>query len=183
MRRLLYIIGAPGAGKSTLMARLTAPLGARAVAMDMGYPAPPREWLIDETMKIAAVELGRRRGQFSGTDALASSIINVAEPWLTYQRESETVYAEGARLGNARFLKAAVDAGYKTVLIHLDHAQVDDWRKARSEIIGREQNPSWVAGRATACRNLAVNPPLGVSVIRGHPDAVYTALNEGLDSL
>lgn len=174
MRQLIYLIGAPGAGKSTLMGMLTCGWERRTAPA----PGPQRDWLINrDTCDVDAVEIGRRRAEFSGTDALGSAIINVAQPWLETQTETDLVLAEGARLGNRRFLSAAVAAGYETILVHLDHPDVDEWRASRARALGREQNPSWVAGRATACRNLSADPPDGVIVLRGHPDALFIALD------
>ena len=110
---MIYMIGEPGAGKSTLMARLTEPWE-RFVATGQ-----PRRDLLLEGETIRAVELGKRRaGGFSGTDALGSSVITVAERWL-YQHEAPIVLGEGARLANARWLKAGVDAGYRVTLVLL----------------------------------------------------------------
>jgi hypothetical protein len=119
---------------------------------------------------LEAVEMGRCRTHFAGTDALGQSVITAAIPWIVAQREADLVFGEGARLGNRRFLATAAAAGYAVLLAHLDHPYVDQWRSERAQTLGREQNPSWVAGRATAARNLAADPPPGVTVVSGHPD-------------
>lgn len=171
--RLIYLIGGPGAGKSTLMARLTA--GSDRLTVEKPVP---HDRLIDRvTGDSDAVEIGRRRAAFSGTDALASAIIDKAVPWIA-SRPAGLVLGEGARLGNARFLTAAALAGYDITLTLLDHPQVDAWRLARSARMGRDQSPSWAAGRVTASRNLAANPPAGTTVLRGHPDDLEPALRE-----
>lgn len=175
-RRLVYLVGAPGSGKSTLMARLTAGYS-RAVVPPLNYPAPARDWLLHRrTLAVAAIELGRRRAHFSGTDALPSNAITLAERWLAMQQEAPLVFGEGARLGNRRFLASAVTAGYGVTLVLLDHPEVTAWRTARSAELGKVQNPGWVAGRTTASRNLADAPPSGVRVLRGHPDDIYERL-------
>src|SRR5690606_17822370 len=171
---MIYMIGEPGSGKSTLMARLTEPWSR--------HPADgqPRRDLLLEGETLRAVELGKRRaGGFSGTDALGSTVITVAERWL-YRHEAPIVLGEGARLGNARFLRAAVDAGYRTTLILLEHPESERWRAERSARLGRTQTAAWVRGRATASRRLADYAPTGVGVLRGHPDLVLPLLLERL---
>lgn len=168
--RLVYIVGEPGAGKSTLMAALTEGWERHELPGQ-----PKRDLLIDGT-DTKAVELGRRRpGGFSGTDALSSTVINSAEPWL-FRHEAPLVLGEGARLGNARFLSAAVQAGYETLLVLLDHSEARRWRTSREAVLGRQQNPTWVKGRRTASLRLAESPPAGVHVLRGHPDDLLPRL-------
>lgn len=169
--RMVYLVGQPGSGKSTLMRRLT-----------VGYDRLPAEIPVPHDQLIESVvapvthaEIGRQRGDFSGTDALASSIITRAEPWIA-SRPYPVVLGEGARLGNARFLTAAIDGGYDVLLAVLDHTDAEAWREIRSKQLGKFQNEGWVKGRLTASRNLADNPPEGVSVLRGHPDELFGKL-------
>lgn len=168
--RMVYLVGAPGSGKSTLMRRLTAGLE----RLPVDTPVPHDMLIESVTGAITHAEIGRQRGDFSGTDALASSIITRAEPWIL-SRPYLVVLGEGARLGNQRFLSAAAQ-GYDVVLAVLDHADAEGWREIRSKQLGKFQNAGWVKGRLTASRNLGDNPPDGVTVLRGHPDELYPDL-------
>jgi predicted ABC-type ATPase len=162
MTALIYLVGAPGAGKSTVMAAATERLHRRPLD---GHPA--RDLLIGQTGPVA-VELGRRRDHFSGTDALPMNAVRYAEQWLRGGPDADIVLGEGNRLGNARFLTAAVDAGLAVVLAHLvvPAAVAIERRAQRAERLGTaEQNPAWVAGATTAARRLAKHPPPGVQVV------------------
>lgn len=171
--RLLYLSGQPGIGKSTLMAELTAHLRRLPLPPDDGAPA--RALLIrrlsDGNPWIQAVEIGRRRDSFSGTDALPQTVIDVAERYVRTGRalsETRLLLAEGARLACRRFLTAAADSGWAVTLIHLTGDDTAaERRAARAVLLGKpEQNPGWVKGRITAARNLAAQAPdWGVRVI------------------
>lgn len=169
--RMIYLAGQPGSGKSTLMAKLTAPYDRHSIAPCPNYPVAHDVLTEPITAAVIGVELGRRRTLFSGTDSLPSSIIEKAIPWIATV-PYPLILAEGARLANLRFIKAAVDAGYSVDLALLDHDDADVWRAKRVKKIGREQNAEWVKGRLIASRNLADklgdNP--AVHVTRGHPD-------------
>ena len=160
--RMIYLVGQPGAGKSTLMAALTKGL----VRCPWDEHTVAHDQLVDRvTGEVVGAELGKQRGAFSGTDALASSIIDKAVPWVQSQ-PYDLLLAEGARLANRRFIDAATGAGYAVIVALLDHDDADTWRKRRSKALGREQSPSWVKGRLTASRNLAATYP-GALVVAG----------------
>lgn len=174
-KQLIYLIGPPGSGKSTLMKELTSRWSRTPAETGL-----TRDLLLSrQTCSLEAVELGRRRPHFAGTDALGQSVIAEAIQWMIGQSETDLVFAEGARLGNRRFLATSAAAGYAVLLGFLDHANTPDWRAARERRLGRAQNPSWVAGRGTAARNLAGDPPDGVTVVSGHPDMLRWEI-EGL---
>lgn len=176
--RMIYLVGAPGAGKSTLMARLTDGLARATVTGTAVGHGVTHDMLFDPvTGELLAAELGAQRTMFGGTDALPSSIIERAIPWVQTMPYG-LILGEGARLANKRFLSAAVDAGYEVVLGVLDHADVDTWRAARADQSGREQNASWVKGQTTVTANLATwaERTDGITVYRGHPDDLVAVL-------
>lgn len=175
MKTLVYLVGGPGSGKSTLMAQLTG--GWARVPAPGGFVA--RDWLIDQDGRAAGVELGRQRGDFSGTDALPHNAIGPACDYLAAQTETGLVFGEGARLGVWRFLDLALAAGYSVVLGHLEHPDQRDWLAERSQRLGKIQSPTWVAGRVTAARNLAQTAAAaGVQVISGYPSSVGWRIDE-----
>jgi hypothetical protein len=179
--RLIYMIGQPGAGKSTLMAKLTEHLDRDP---QVSAPVPHDILRYDESRDIAGAEIGRQRDKFGGTDALPASIIEKAIPWIQ-TRPYPLLFAEGARLANKRFIDAACAAGYDVALVLVDHDQADKWLAARAEHIGKVQNPAWVRGRHTADLNLAKHyaerPGEGVQVYTGHPDSLITEIEHLLD--
>jgi P-loop Nucleotide Kinase3 len=144
--QLLYLIGAPGAGKSACMQHLTAHLQRRAVK---GPPAHDELWSAEG---VIGAELGARRAQFSGTDALPMDAMRYVAAWLTQQRYP-LLLGEGARLANMRFFNVALTAGYKVTVAHLQAppAVLEARRQAR----GSAQNPTWIKGATTRAANLA----------------------------
>ncbi|CAJ61395.1 Mycobacteriophage protein Gp1 (partial) [Frankia alni ACN14a] len=112
------------------------------------------------------MELGRRRRAFSGTDALPMDAVVAAERYVRSgqaARETALLLGEGARLGCARFLAAAVAGGWTVELVYLHGTEVAAQRRA-----GRAagQDERWVRGAATRARRLAEGPPAGVLVHR-----------------
>jgi hypothetical protein len=99
----LYILGGPGSGKSTLMARLL-----------RGWTPGPyvrlttRELfghnLLNDDLELG-VYLGHLRPEYPGTDALSLSVAPQALIWLeTLDPQLSWVFGEGARLGHQSFL-------------------------------------------------------------------------------
>jgi hypothetical protein len=132
-------------------------------------PAEPhgvaREILIHpRTYRIVGVELGRRRAGFPGTDTLPMNVCPAACRYVAGRALDETplLLGEGARLGNRRFLTAAVNSGWKVHLVHIFGAApvVAAWRAAR----GSNQSAAWVKGMTTQAARLASQPPPKVTV-------------------
>ncbi|QPX62120.1 adenylate kinase [Mycobacterium phage Indlovu] len=185
MKRLVYIAGAPGSGKTTLAAKLTAPYQRIPVLSEVNHDML-RD---DETGHVIGAELGEWRGEFGGTDLLPASVIDAAVPWIGAITDYDLIIGEGQRLANKRFLLAARAAGYDVTLVLLDHADAAAWQRKRSRKLGRIQNQSWVQGRLNAARQLAdffdgasiTGPGERVKVLRGHPDELLPQL-EGVIS-
>jgi len=145
--RSLYLIGAPGVGKTTLMAALTAPLGEPEV---VATPVPHLKWR-------EVVEVGRRRGEFSGTDALGYAVVPSAVAWVRSERRPAWLLGEGDRLACRPFLDALRAAGDLDVVL-LDAPRLVSYARMcdRAARLGREpQTEAWWKGRVTKCARLA----------------------------
>lgn len=160
MKHFLYVIGEPGTGKSTLVEQLTA-----------GYEAQERDVPFAHrwhpgTFPEAVVELGARRDQFGGTDALAMNVQPRVEQYLA-TTEHNLVLAEGDRLANPKFFDAAIEAGWKLLIARL--YVKPRTALARRQARGSRQDASWVKSRATKVERLAATFPERVIHVR-HED-------------
>ncbi|AWY05258.1 hypothetical protein SEA_MEMENTOMORI_3 [Microbacterium phage MementoMori] len=157
MTDALYLLGAPGVGKSTVMRGVIDHLG-----LDVNpdnYRIHKRltghglfEWTTGETM---GVYLGKHREEFPGTDGLSMAVAPDAREWAaTLRRDREEgvryVFGEGARLGNVGFLTALAEHTWLTV-VHL--TADEDALTARRDERGSAQRPSWMRGATTAAAN------------------------------
>jgi GTPase SAR1 family protein len=140
-RIMLYVIGEPGVGKTTLLRRALAGSEPEIIEQPVPHTRYPG----------GLVAIGRERGTFSGTDALCMSIQPRALEWLN-TLDAPAVIAEGDRLGNAKFIEAARAQGW-TVTIALITAPEEVIIERRAER-GSNQNPSWLEGRRTKVNNL-----------------------------
>jgi energy-coupling factor transporter ATP-binding protein EcfA2 len=140
---LLYLIGVPGAGKSTLFKELT-----------RLQPSAPRKHPFAHIYypMINAVQLGADRPGHSGTDALSMSVQRTACAWLD-TRPADYVIAEGDRLGNSKFFEWCVDNGIELTVVHL--YVTEDLADARRKQRGSDQNAQWLKGRVTKVEGLA----------------------------
>ena len=164
---LVYVIGAPGVGKSTLVAALLGSAGWRAVA----DPIP-------HLRRGNTVMPGRAREAFGGTDSLAMSIAPRAEAWIS-TRPAPTVVGEGDRLAYPRFFEVAAAAGYRVHLVslYLPREAAERRRAERAARLGtKPQNPTWVRGRESKVDNLTA--ALGAVVLSAEaaPEQIADAL-------
>jgi dephospho-CoA kinase len=145
--RVVYVIGAPGSGKSTAVSLAT------------------RDWehIVDwkrpfaHSVYVEGVRLGRTEAQFPGTDTLSMSVNPLACEFVQTD-DYPLCVAEGDRLANAKFL----DACPSLTLIHLDVsvAVARERARKRAEQFGsRVQDESWWKGRVTKVDNLRARFP------------------------
>jgi shikimate kinase len=148
--RTIYIIGAPGSGKSTAVKR----------ALELvywGQPTQRLEPIPHVDYGAGCIQLGKVRDTgFSGTDALGMGINPRAIEFIK-SRPAAVIIGEGDRLANAAFLTAADQAGVLT-LVWLDVAPEVARERAqqRALLLGtKEQTESWWKGRYTKTARLA----------------------------
>lgn len=151
MSHFLYLLGAPGSGKSSLVRALST--SARGVAHKK--PFPHIEWAAPGG---EVVELGARREKFSGTDALPMNTQPRAVAYVD-AHPGPLLLAEGDRLANDGFFKAVQAAGYTFTLVWLDPP--GEWMATRrAERVerdgGRLQNESWIRGRESKVNRLGL---------------------------
>lgn len=135
-----YLVGAPGAGKSTLVRRVIGhKVQRRPVAKPFAhilYGAP-----------VVACQLGGADPTFPGTDRLSMSVLPKAVEFLS-TAPAPSVVAEGDRLAADKFLRALDAFCDDWALVWLD-TPVELCAERRSARDGGAQNSSWVAGRVT----------------------------------
>ena len=151
--RTLYLVGAPGAGKSTALAQALARWQVEPTAVDQ--PVPHLDY------GAGRLQLGRQRaGGFGGTDALAMNIQPRAVEWVR-SRPARLLIGEGDRLGNRGFLDACAEVG-SVDLVWLDVSPSVARRRGleRAERLGvKAQTDSWWRGRLTKVARLVGGYP------------------------
>lgn len=149
--KTIYLIGAPGSGKTTLTEAFTRSW------IEVAKHDDPVKWREHQTPYGTAISLGWLRPTFGGTDTLGNAAILEIEPWYP-KINHDIVYGEGDRLANKRFFDLAITYG-EFHLFYLDtHPDRAAERRAqRSLLTGKEQNATWVKGRETKHKNLAIS--------------------------
>ena len=149
MTATCYLVGVPGAGKSTAVAGAISLHG-------WGKPdvrAQPFAHAWYEGARAAL--LGKQGVTFPGTDTLSLGV-NPRAVEFVRTTGAELVVGEGDRLANRRFLCAAADAG-GAVLVAFDLPAVTAFQRMldRADALGvAPQQESWWNGRATKTENL-----------------------------
>lgn len=149
MNHLLYMIGIPGSGKSTLMARALEGVPV------IGQASKP----FAHVVYSGGCQLGRLRKEFSGTDALSMSVQPTVVEWLEKSCPYSIVVAEGDRLGNASFfLRVRQMTDWQLTLVYLDTPLEVAQQRCKGR--GSAQDPTWWRGRVTKVSNLVLAFPI-----------------------
>jgi len=149
--KLFYLIGEPGAGKSTLIAKMTEECLS-------GVQAKPFATTMWTSRKGAAIELGARRpGGFGGTDSLSMSVQPKVLEWLQ-RGQLYPVFGEGDRLANGKFFTgvSALEIDLTVAYLEVPPELAEERRVKRAAELGtKSQDEKWVAGRRTKVLRLA----------------------------
>lgn len=143
--RLLYVIGEPGVGKTTLVRAVTR------VPSEV-QTKPYISWTHYTDL---ACQLGYDRQPFGGTDALGMAAQNHVLAWLN-TKPYQYILGEGDRLANLKFLHAVEEIGYEVTLAVLSCApeQLERRREKRNAQLGKVQDEKWLKTRTTKILNL-----------------------------
>jgi hypothetical protein len=143
----LFVLGAPGTGKSILLRSFLQSLGSFGESYQ--YNLITGQWFSDYSLLVLGEYVSEE--SFPGTDRWSMEVQRCAAGfWQDIAQQSCTVLGEGSRIATRPF----IDAARISTLVSLVFLQVHtDILQARREWRGK-QNASWVKGIETRIENL-----------------------------
>lgn len=175
--KMLYLLGYPGAGKTTTLAYALQGVLSKIVydpfVMTTYYRDIPARGGNQPKRQYTGIQLGADRAKlakdagqdmhalFSGTDVLGMNVQPEVVDWLEMlqsQGYSLSIVAEGDRLGNGSFFQAVTMMGIDltVALAEVDLEEASQRRMARAEVLNKKaQDAKWVRGRISKVNNLA----------------------------
>lgn len=145
MMKLIYLIGMPGTGKSTVMKGL--------MKMYDNWSTDKPIDLLDTHVSGSVRVLGKYEDgeTFSGTDRLSMAVAPKAIEWLS-TNPNEFIIGEGDRLNNRAFFEKAKSLG-ELHIIQLTTSDAE--RKRRYKERGSEQSDKFIQTVKTKCDNIS----------------------------
>jgi len=140
--KLVYLIGMPGSGKTTVMREFMNHFA--------GWQSERPIDLLDTQIAGRIRVLGKyEEGEvYAGTDRLSMAVAPKAIEWIK-TKPNEFVIGEGDRLNNKGFFEAAGD---DLTIVHLTVS--DDERERRYKERGSDQSESFIKTTQTKCNNI-----------------------------
>lgn len=142
-KKMVYLIGIPGSGKTTLFRELLGGLAEGAEVVSQPF--------LHTVYRNGLYQLGGERETFGGTDVLPMNVQPKVVEWLGTTKATRII-AEGDRLANDKFFNAVIRQGWMlhVFLLNTPFDRAGERRDQR----GSKQDPKWLAGRITKVRNL-----------------------------
>lgn len=142
LNQVLFVVGEPGIGKSTLVRELI-----QQVAPKRVYRHPKPKWDIHQGLCLAGHYDG---GKFDGADTMPiSDIWPAVTYWIENLKGTTLTVFDGDKFSNPKVLAtlkaSAPEHEFRCLLMTDSPEKVQARRDAR----GTKQNPIWVKGRAT----------------------------------
>lgn len=171
MSKIVFVVGEPGVGKSTLVGAAFG--GFDRAEVDHRAAGGPMRELMWDGPKLIGCELGRRVGKhpegYPGTDTMSQTAIVGVDEWLRAGADDlDVIVLEGTRLMTKRFVLAAIAGDHRLQLFYLYGPEI---ARQRREDRGSRQNPQWLKGRRTAAANFY---QLCDRMRNEHPDRLST---------
>ena len=141
MKRMIYMVGYPGSGKTTVMGKVVEKWNFSVEE----YPF--KHTVYDNDV----IQLGYPREIYGGTDGLSFNVQPKVAEWLV-ACDSPMVLAEGDRLANNKFFETVQLAGWELQVIHLKVPELLAYRRAWER--GSKFDSKWMRGRVTKVDNL-----------------------------
>lgn len=149
---VVWIVGAPGAGKTTLVRALLKQPGPT-----LQLITKPKWTVVRDEYNVYACAAGHYKGdKFDGADTVPYNGARAAfEYWLEKLGCSAVTYLDGDRFSDQRALDWWRSCGCDTrcILLRADEQLLATRRAQR----GSDQNPSWMKGRATKAERFAMH--------------------------
>lgn len=139
--RMIYVIGYPGSGKTTVMSKAVE-------GWSFSLEDHPFKHTVYEN---DVIQLGYARDVYGGTDGLSFNVQPKVAEWLV-ACDSPVVLAEGDRLANGKFFDTVQKTGWDLQVIHLKVPELLAYRRAWER--GSEFDGKWMRGRVTKVDNL-----------------------------
>lgn len=146
---VLFVVGAPGAGKTSMVRHL---LGMQGPELPMGgYLVPKPKWTVTGTACAAGHYTG---GVFDGADTVPyNGALAALDYWHVKLRDLPLTVLDGDRFSNQSTLTYLDDLGLKSRLAVISVEAADAVLAERRAARGSAQNPTWMLGRGTKARN------------------------------